>query len=238
MSEIILEVKDIHCEYDNVPVLHGVSLRVCKGEIVAMVGSNGAGKTTTLRTIAGLLHPVSGSIRFMEKDITRTEAYALVRNGISYIPEGRRLFGKLTVRQNLELGAYTTKERSVIQKRLHEVFRLFPILDERQNQTAETLSGGEQQMCAIARGLMSDPALLLLDEISLGLAPSLVEAVFDTIIKIRDQGITILLVEQLVQESLEIADRGYVIQTGRIVHDGPSHELLEMPEIRAAYMGM
>ncbi|MEN6383271.1 MAG: ABC transporter ATP-binding protein, partial [Rectinema sp.] len=190
MSEIILEVKDIHCEYDNVPVLHGVSLRVCKGEIVAMVGSNGAGKTTTLRTIAGLLHPVSGSIRFMGKDITRTEAYALVRNGISYIPEGRRLFGKLTVRQNLELGAYTTKERSVIQKRLHEVFRLFPILDERQNQTAETLSGGEQQMCAIARGLMSDPALLLLDEISLGLAPSLVEAVFDTIIKIRDQGIT------------------------------------------------
>jgi len=238
MSEIILEVKDIHCEYDNVPVLHGVSLRVCKGEIVAMVGSNGAGKTTTLRTIAGLLHPVSGSIRFMEKDITRTEAYALVRNGISYIPEGRRLFGKLTVRQNLELGAYTTKERSIIQKRLHEVFQLFPILDERQNQTAETLSGGEQQMCAIARGLMSDPALLLLDEISLGLAPSLVEAVFDTIIKIRDQGITILLVEQLVQESLEIADRGYVIQTGRIVHDGPSHELLEMPEIRAAYMGM
>ena len=238
MSEIILEVKDIHCEYDNVPVLHGVSLRVCKGEIVAMVGSNGAGKTTTLRTIAGLLHPVSGSIRFMEKDITRTEAYALVRNGISYIPEGRRLFGKLTVRQNLELGAYTTKERSIIQKRLHEVFHLFPILDERQNQTAETLSGGEQQMCAIARGLMSDPALLLLDEISLGLAPSLVEAVFDTIIKIRDQGITILLVEQLVQESLEIADRGYVIQTGRIVHDGPSHELLEMPEIRAAYMGM
>ncbi|MGB4254998.1 MAG: ABC transporter ATP-binding protein [Rectinema sp.] len=234
----MLEVKDIHCEYDNVPVLHGVSLRVCKGEIVAMVGSNGAGKTTTLRTIAGLLHPVSGSIRFMGKDITRTEAYALVRNGISYIPEGRRLFGKLTVRQNLELGAYTTKERSVIQKRLHEVFRLFPILDERQNQTAETLSGGEQQMCAIARGLMSDPALLLLDEISLGLAPSLVEAVFDTIIKIRDQGITILLVEQLVQESLEIADRGYVIQTGRIVHDGPSHELLEMPEIRAAYMGM
>ena len=238
MSEIILEVKDIHCEYDNVPVLHGVSLRVCKGEIVAMVGSNGAGKTTTLRTIAGLLHPVSGSIRFMGKDITRTEAYALVRNGISYIPEGRRLFGKLTVRQNLELGAYTTKERSVIQKRLHEVFRLFPILDERQNQTAETLSGGEQQMCAIARGLMSDPALLLLDEISLGLAPSLVEAVFDTIIKIRDQGISILLVEQLVQESLEIADRGYVIQTCRIVHDGPSHELLEMPEIRAAYMGM
>ncbi|HNZ93964.1 MAG TPA: ABC transporter ATP-binding protein [Rectinema sp.] len=238
MSEIILEVKDIHCEYDNVPVLHGVSLRVCKGEIVAMVGSNGAGKTTTLRTIAGLLHPVSGSIRFMGKDISRTEAYALVRNGISYIPEGRRLFGKLTVRQNLELGAYTTKERSIIQKRLHEVFQLFPILDERQNQTAETLSGGEQQMCAIARGLMSDPALLLLDEISLGLAPSLVEAVFDTIIKIRDQGITILLVEQLVQESLEIADRGYVIQTGRIVHDGPSHELLEMPEIRAAYMGM
>ena len=238
MSEIILEVKDIHCEYDNVPVLHGVSLRVCKGEIVAMVGSNGAGKTTTLRTIAGLLHPVSGSIRFMGKDISRTEAYALVRNGISYIPEGRRLFGKLTVRQNLELGAYTTKERSIIQKRLHEVFQLFPILDERQNQTAETLSGGEQQMCAIARGLMSDPALLLLDEISLGLAPSLVEAVFDTIIKIQDQGITILLVEQLVQESLEIADRGYVIQTGRIVHDGPSHELLEMPEIRAAYMGM
>lgn len=238
MTDVMLKVDSIHCAYDSVPVLHGISLEVRKGEIVAMVGSNGAGKTTTMKTIAGLMHPTRGSIHFLGEDISKTEAYDLVPKGISYIPEGRRLFGKLSVRQNLELGAYSVKDRGQIAQKLEEVFTLFPRLKERSNQTAETLSGGEQQMCAIARGLMSGPKLLLLDEVSLGLAPALVEMVFDTIRKIRDQGITILLVEQLVQESLEIADRGYVIQTGRIVHEGDSKTLLGMPEIRAAYMGM
>lgn len=238
MNDLLLKVDDIHCQYDGVPVLHGVSIEVREGEIVAMIGSNGAGKTTTLKTISGLIHAVSGTITFMGKDITRAEAYNLVSQGISYIPEGRRLFGKLSVLQNLKLGAYTVRDWRIINQRLEEVFALFPRLKERSTQTAETLSGGEQQMCAIARGLMSGPKLLLLDEISQGLAPALVEAVFETISKIRAQGITILLVEQLVQESLEIADRGYVIQTGRIIHTGDAAQLLDMPEIRAAYMGI
>lgn len=238
MSELLLKVDNIICDYDGVPVIHGLSLEVNQGEIVAVVGSNGAGKTTTLKTIAGLMHPSQGHITFKNKDISRVEAYDLVREGISYIPEGRRLFGKLTVRQNLELGAYSKKDRKTINRKIEEVCEIFPILKERENQWAETLSGGEQQMCAIARGLMSEPKLLLLDEVSLGLAPSLVETVFETIVKIRKSGITILLVEQLVQESLEIADRGYVIQTGKIIHQGLAEDLLEMPEIRAAYMGM
>jgi len=238
MSEQLLSVENIFCDYDGVPVIHGLSLEVRQGEIVAMVGSNGAGKTTTLKTIAGLMHPSKGRIVFKGRDISRVEAYDLVSAGISYIPEGRRLFGKLTVRQNLELGAYSKKDRKAINRKIAEVCEIFPILKERENQWAETLSGGEQQMCAIARGLMSEPKLLLMDEVSLGLAPSLVETVFETIVKIRQTGITILLVEQLVQESLEIADRGYVIQTGKIIHQGAAKDLLEMPEIRAAYMGM
>lgn len=238
MSEPMLRVEQIRCEYDSVPVIHGISLEVYRGEIVAIVGSNGAGKTTTMRTIAGLMHPAAGRILFEGKEIHHTEAYDLVPMGISYVPEGRHLFGKLSVRQNLELGAYATKDRGVIAKRIEEVFELFPILKERQTQTAETLSGGEQQMLAIARGLMSGPRLLMLDELSLGLAPTIVELVLDTVRKIRERGITVLLVEQLVQEALEISDRGYVIQTGRIVHEGKASELLEMPEIRAAYMGM
>jgi len=238
MSEQLLKVENIICDYDGVPVIHGLSLEVNQGEIVAVVGSNGAGKTTTLKTIAGLMHPSKGHIVFKGRDISRVEAYDLVSAGISYIPEGRRLFGKLTVRQNLELGAYSKKDRKAINRKIEEVCEIFPILKERENQWAETMSGGEQQMCAIARGLMSEPKLLLMDEVSLGLAPSLVETVFETIVKIRQTGITILLVEQLVQESLEIADRGYVIQTGKIIHHGAAKDLLEMPEIRAAYMGM
>lgn len=238
MSEQLLKVENIICDYDGVPVIHGLSLEVNQGEIVAVVGSNGAGKTTTLKTIAGLMHPSKGHIVFKDRDISRVEAYDLVSAGISYIPEGRRLFGKLTVRQNLELGAYSKKDRKAINRKIEEICEIFPILKERENQWAETMSGGEQQMCAIARGLMSEPKLLLMDEVSLGLAPSLVETVFETIVKIRQTGITILLVEQLVQESLEIADRGYVIQTGKIIHHGAAKDLLEMPEIRAAYMGM
>ncbi|MEE4608281.1 MAG: ABC transporter ATP-binding protein [Desulfobacteraceae bacterium] len=234
----MLEVDGIHCAYEGVPVVHGVSLNVCQGEIVAIVGANGAGKSTTMKAIAGLLHPTRGRIRFLDQDISRTPGYAMIAKGISYVPEGRRLFAKLSVRENLELGAYTEKNRTVINQRLEMVFTLFPILADRATQVAETLSGGEQQMCAIARGLMSGPKLLMLDELSLGLMPSLVEKVIATVVEINRQGTTILLVEQMVQEALEIADRGYVLQTGRIVQEGTAKELLASDSVRKAYMGL
>lgn len=238
MNEAMLEVDGIHCAYDGVPVVHGVSLNVRQGEIVAIVGANGAGKSTTMKAIAGLLHPTRGSIRFLDQDITRTPGYAMIAKGISYVPEGRRLFAKLSVRENLELGAYSEKNRTVVNRRLEEVFALFPILADRATQVAETLSGGEQQMCAIARGLMSGPKLLMLDELSLGLMPSLVEKVIATVVEINRQGTTILLVEQMVQEALEIANRGYVLQTGRIVQEGPAKALLASDSVRKAYMGL
>ncbi len=234
----MLEVKNIHCAYDAVAVIHGISLEVNEGELVAIIGANGAGKSTTMRTIAGLMHPTSGTISFMGEDISRTSASKAIRKGLSYVPEGRRLFAKLTVRENLELGAFTTKDRKEIDERLEEMYDLVPILKDRRDQTAETMSGGEQQMCAIARGLMSRPKLLLLDELSLGLQPSLVEKVFETVVEINKRGVTILLVEQMVQEALEIASRGYVIQTGTIVHSGTARELLCSEEVRKAYMGM
>lgn len=234
----MLEVKDIHCSYDQVPVIHGVSLHVDEGEIVAIIGANGAGKSTTMRTIAGLMHPTSGTIVFDGQDITKLPASKSINQGLSYVPEGRRLFSKLTVRENLELGAFATKDKKIVADRLDEMYSLFPILKERSDQTAETLSGGEQQMCAIARGLMSRPKLIMLDELSLGLQPSLVEKVFETVREIRKSGVTILLVEQMVEEALGIADRGYVLQTGRVVHEGTSRELLESDEVRKAYMGM
>jgi branched-chain amino acid transport system ATP-binding protein len=237
-GDMILKVDSIRCGYDGVPVIHGLSLEVREGEIVAIIGGNGAGKSTTMRTVAGLMHPSSGSISFKGEDITAMPAYSIVARGLSYVPEGRRLFSKLSVRQNLEMGAYTTKDRGEIDARMQRSFQLFPKLAERANQTAETMSGGEQQMCAIARGLMSDPRLIMLDELSLGLQPSLVERVLETVVEIRKQGITVVLVEQLVQEALEIADRGYVIQTGTIFHEGSARELLASPEVRTAYMGM
>jgi len=234
----MLKVEDIHCGYDSVPVIFGVSLEVAEGELVAIVGANGAGKSTTMRAIAGLMHPTRGRITFMGEDITRTPAHTTLRKGISFVPEGRRLFAKLTVRQNLELGAFIEKDRQAVAGRLEEVYQLFPLLEERSGQTAETLSGGEQQMCAIARGLMSRPRLLLLDELSLGLMPTLVEKVINAVVEINRRGTTVLLVEQMVQEALEVADRGYVIQTGKIVQSGPARELLESPEVRKAYLGM
>ncbi len=234
----MLRVNDIHCAYDSVPVIFGVSMEVREGELVAIVGANGAGKSTIMRSIAGLMHPVQGSIEFLGEDISHMPAHSNLAKGISYVPEGRRLFAKLTVRQNLELGAFIEKERSVIETRLQEIYELFPILKERSSQTAETLSGGEQQMCAIARGLMSKPRLLMLDELSLGLMPTLVEKVLAAVVQINQRGTTVLLVEQMVQEALEVADRGYVIQTGRVVQHGPARELLESEEVRKAYMGM
>ncbi len=234
----MLEVRDIHCAYDGVPVVHGVSIDVAEGEIVAILGANGAGKSTTMRTISGLMHPTSGSVKFMGDDITNLSASHTVKKGLCYVPEGRHLFSKLTVRENLELGAFAVQDRRVIDERLEEMYELFPILKDRTNQTAETMSGGEQQMCAIARGLMSKPKLIMLDELSLGLQPSLVEKVFETVLEIKRRGVTILLVEQMVQEALEISDRGYVVQTGTIVHSGTALELLNSDEVRKAYMGM
>jgi len=238
MSGSMLEVRQIHCAYDSVPVIHGISLEVRTGEIVAIVGANGAGKSTTMRTIAGLMHPTAGNISFLGEDVTRTPGYAMITKGISFVPEGRRLFSKLTVRENLELGAYTEKDRELIEKRLEEIFSLFPVLKNRANQVAETMSGGEQQMCAIARGLMSKPKLLMLDELSLGLMPSLVEKVLEAVVEINRKGTTILIVEQMVQEALEIATRGYVIQTGKIIQEGSARELLESDSVRKAYMGL
>jgi branched-chain amino acid transport system ATP-binding protein len=238
MREPILSLVDVHAGYDGVPVVFGVSLEVMPGELVAVVGANGAGKTTTMRTIAGLNNPLRGSILFEGRDISRLRAHQTLALGISYVPEGRRLFAKLSVEENLSLGAYTEKSDAEIKRRLEEMLALFPILRERARQTAETLSGGEQQMLAIARGLMSRPKLLMLDEMSLGLMPTLVEKMMETIVAINRSGMTVLLVEQMVQEALEIAHRGYVLQTGRVVHTGSAQELLDSEEIRKAYMGM
>ena len=238
MADPILSLTDVHAGYDGVPVVFGVSLEVMPGELVAVVGANGAGKTTTMRTIAGLNSPLQGAIRFEGRDISRLRAHQTLALGISYVPEGRRLFAKLSVEENLSLGAYTEKSPAEIKRRLDEMLELFPILRERARQTAETLSGGEQQMLAIARGLMSRPKLLMLDEMSLGLMPTLVEKMMETIVAINRSGMTVLLVEQMVQEALEIAHRGYVLQTGRIVQSGAAKELLDSEEIRKAYLGM
>ena len=238
MTDPILKVDNILTGYDGVPVIHGISLDINPGELVAIVGANGAGKTSTMRTIAGLMKPTQGSIRFNGEDISQLPAHMVLRRGISYVPEGRRLFSKLTVRENLVLGAYMEKDKHEIEDRIEELYRLFPVLESRSSQIAETLSGGEQQMLAIARGMMSKPKLLMLDEMSLGLMPALVEKMMDTIVQVNQKGVTILLVEQMVQEALEIAHRGYVLQTGRIVESGPAEALLDSEQVRKAYMGM
>jgi branched-chain amino acid transport system ATP-binding protein len=238
MTPPLLTVENICCGYDGVPVIHGVSIEVFPGELVAIVGTNGAGKTTLMKTIAGLIQPTSGKITFQDEEISGLAGHKTVQRGISYVPEGRRLFGKLSVRENLELGAYVASDREEIKARLDEVFSLFPILKSRADQMAETMSGGEQQMLAIARGLMSKPTLLMLDEMSLGLMPSLVEKMMETIQAVHERGTTVLLVEQMVQEALEVAHRGYVIQTGRIVISGNAGDLLNSDEVRKAYMGM
>ena len=238
MPDPILSLADMHAGYDGVPVVFGVSLEVQPGELVAIVGANGAGKSTTLRAIVGLNHPLQGAIRFEGLDISRLRAHQTLALGISYVPEGRRVFAKLSVEKNLSLGAYTEKSDAEIQRRLEEMLELFPVLRKRARQTAETLSGGEQQMLAIARGLMSRPKLLMLDEMSLGLMPALVEKMMETIAAINRTGVTVLLVEQMVQEALEIAHRGYVLQSGRIVQTGSARELMDSEEVRKAYLGM
>ena len=234
---MILSVRDIHTYYGHIHALHGLSLEVKEGEIITLIGSNGAGKTTTLSTICGLLTPRSGKVIFEDKDITGIPAEKVAPMGMALSPEGREIFPELTVQENLRLGAYLQKDKGVINAHYDRIYNLFPRLKERFKQEAGTLSGGEQQMLAIGRALMSDPKLLLLDEPSLGLAPNLVEFIFQIITDINKQGVTILLVEQNANMALQIADRGYVLSTGTITTTGTGKELLANDEIRKAYLG-
>lgn len=233
----MLEVDKINVFYQDLQVLWDVFVRVDKGEIVALIGPNGAGKTTLCKSIIGLLPPKTGSITFDGKRIDGLPTPEIVRLGIAIVPEGRRIFGHMTVRENLELGAYASENRRNINDTLEWIFSLFPILKERQKQLASNMSGGEQQMLAIARGLMSKPKFLILDEPSLGLAPKIVLKVYDVIKKIRMEGVTILLVEQYAGHALENSDRCFVLESGRIVIEGPSEKLLKNEKVRKAYLG-
>jgi branched-chain amino acid transport system ATP-binding protein len=227
----------VHVAYGEIPALKGIALEVRQGEIVALLGNNGAGKTTTLRTISGLLVPTRGTLTLEGEPLGGVPPHLVVRRGIAHVPEGRRIFNRLSVRENLTMGAYTRSDTAVIASDLDRVFALFPRLQERVAQTAGTLSGGEQQMLAIGRALMARPRLLLLDEPSMGLAPVLVEQIFDTVRDINKQGTTILLVEQNAAMALSVAQRGYVIETGAIVLSGTAAELADNPEVRRAYLG-
>ena len=238
MTEKILEIDSIKVRYSGLPVLQGISLQVSQGETVCVLGSNGAGKSTLLRAVMGTQHPFEGRIRFEGREIQKLNTEKIIRLGISYVPEEKMLFGPLTVEENLYLGAYILSDTRQVRQNLEFVYTLFPKLKERQQQPAATLSGGEQQMVAIGRGLMSRPRILMLDEPSLGLAPLLVDEVFDTIRKLIQEGMTILLVEQNVREALDLADRGYVLQTGRIVGQGSGQELLEGDMFREAFLGI
>jgi branched-chain amino acid transport system ATP-binding protein len=238
MTKKILEIDNIKVRYSGLPVLQGISLQVSQGETVCVLGSNGAGKSTLLRAIMGTQHPFEGRIRFDGREIQRLNTEKIIRLGISYVPEEKMLFGPLTVEENLYLGAYILSDTRQIRQNLEFIYTLFPKLKERRQQPATTLSGGEQQMVAIGRGLMSRPRVLMLDEPSLGLAPLLVDEVFDTIRKLKEEGMTILLVEQNVREALDLADRGYVLQTGRIVGQGSGKELLESDMFREAFLGI
>lgn len=234
----MLEVNDIHTFYGNIHALKGISLTVEENEIVTLIGGNGAGKTTTLRTISGLLSPRRGQVKFEGEDISSTPAHELVYRGITMVPEGRGIFSRLSVSENLDMGAYSREDKSKLQDDYDRVFELFPRLKERRKQVAGTLSGGEQQMLATARALMASPRLLLMDEPSMGLAPILVENVFETIKQINKNGTTILLVEQNATVALSVADRGYVLQTGEIVLKDNADNLKKDEMVRKAYLGI
>jgi branched-chain amino acid transport system ATP-binding protein len=234
----LLEVSEVDAFYGRVQALRGASLDVDAGEIVALIGSNGAGKTTMLRTISGLMHPRRGSITFNGKDVSRTEPQKIVDLGVVQSPEGRRLFTRMTVLDNLKMGAYTRSNRAEIKADMDRVFELFPRLKERAGQIAGTLSGGEQQMCAMGRALMAKPKVLMLDEPSLGLSPLLVETIFSIVREINAQGTPVLLVEQNAHKALEVAHRGYVLETGSIVQTGTGKELLASEDVQKAYLGM
>jgi branched-chain amino acid transport system ATP-binding protein len=235
---MLLELENVTLLYGRIEALHGISLTVGKGEIVALIGANGAGKTTTMRAISGLRPVAQGSIRFDGQDITRLRADLRVVRGVSQAPEGRGIFPGMTVRENLEMGAYTRRNRAEIRQDMDRVFTLFPRLKERELQVGGTLSGGEQQMLAVGRALMSRPKLMLLDEPSMGLAPMLIQQIFDIIVEINEQGTTVLLVEQNAQQALSRAHRAYVLETGRIVKSGTGAELLRDPSVKDAYLGV
>jgi branched-chain amino acid transport system ATP-binding protein len=233
----MLTIENLNVHYGVIHALHDVSLQVDAGEIVTLIGSNGAGKSTTLLALSGLLTPTSGRMVFEEKNLGDIPAHRRVAAGLVQVPEGRRVFGTLSVAENLDLGGYTRKDKPQVAKDLAEVYELFPRLAERKNQPAGTMSGGEQQMLAVGRTLMSRPRLLLLDEPSLGLAPLLVKEIFNVVQRIRERGVTVLLVEQNANKSLAIADRAYVLETGRIIMNGPAKEIARDPRVKAAYLG-
>jgi len=235
--DTILELSDVHTFYGTIEALKGISIDVHDGEIVTLIGANGAGKSTTLRSVNGLNHPSKGSIRFMGEDITSKPAHEIVRMGISQSPEGRKLFPRMTVVENLEMGAFQRSDKAGINEDMQHVFDLFPRLAERRSQKAGTMSGGGQQMCAIGRAMMARPRLLMLDEPSMGLAPIFVERIFETIVEINKEGTPILLVEQNALMALDVADRGYVMQTGRIALEGLASDLKTNDEVRKTYLG-
>ena len=232
---MILKIDDIHVFYGAIHAIKGVSFEVGEGEIVALIGANGAGKSTILKTISGLMHPRSGKIEFMGENIAHMDAHKLVHHGLAHVPEGRRIFLQMTVQENLEMGAYSQK--TVSKEDLDRMFQLFPRLQERRKQIAGTLSGGEQQMLAMSRALMSHPKLLMLDEPSMGLAPILVDQIFDIIKQLHADGTTILLVEQNASKALSIADRAYVLETGKVTLSGTGAELAQSDEVKKAYLG-
>ncbi len=234
----LLEVENIHTYYDNIQALRGVSLTVDKGEIVTLIGGNGAGKTTTLRTICGLLRPREGHVKLEGEDLAQYKAHDIVYKGVAMVPEGRGIFARLTVTENLEMGAFSLKSNEELKRNMERVFGLFPRLKERRTQIAGTMSGGEQQMLATGRALMASPNVLLMDEPSMGLAPVLVELIFDIIEQINKEGVTILLVEQNALMALAIAHRGYVLQTGEIVLKDSAENLKQNPTVQKAYLGM
>ncbi len=234
---MLLQVENLHVAYGAIRALRGISFHIEPGEVVTLIGANGAGKSTTLRTISGLLRPTEGDIVYRGESLVRTPAERIVTKGICHVPEGRRIFGRLTVQENLEMGAYTRSDSKEISESMERVFASFPRLKERLGQRGGTLSGGEQQMLAMGRGLMSRPALLLLDEPSMGLAPILVEEIFEIIRRINAEGTSILLVEQNAAMALSVAHRGYVLETGSVVLAGTAAELARDPQVQAAYLG-
>lgn len=233
----MLKVEDVHVYYGAIHAIKGISLEVPQGQIVTLIGANGAGKTSILNTICGLIKPKSGKVYFEGKDITGTATQEIVKRGLTQVPEGRRIFANMPIYENLELGAYLNKDKKEVAKDMERVYARFPRLLERKNQLAGSMSGGEQQMLAMGRALMSKPRLLLLDEPSMGLSPILVKEIFSIIKELNEQGTTILLVEQNAKMALSIAHRGYVVETGRIVLAGDAKELLESPEVKKAYLG-
>jgi len=233
----LLELKGLQVAYGGIQAVKGIDLTVAQGELVCLIGANGAGKTTTLKGITGLQPVKSGTIRYADEDITGKPAFALVRKGLSMVPEGRGVFGALTIEENLAMGAYARSDRAAIRDDVERVFGLFPRLKERHKQTAGTLSGGEQQMLAMGRALMSRPKLLLLDEPSMGLAPLMVQKVFETVLTVSREGVTILLIEQNAKLALEVSGRGYVMESGEITLHGEAKQLLSDPKVRAAYLG-